>query len=235
MSPIAALRWPDGVADRRAHGLQAGHVGVLQVRFVASRHEQQLERRATPERGDAHDVVVGEHHPLVGGQLGLDRGADHAPAGEAGERPLLVEDLAGHERQPENLGVRVRQRRAGLAAVVDDHLAVAHLGGRGVGGEAALQRVHHLGGLLVVELVEAAVVVRRVDEHLVDPAGLGGDVDRADVVDHEARLAVERRVAGSARRGCASPSPSSTVSNAGREASSLPGQNGHGRSGSDST
>ena len=38
------------------------------------------------------------------------------------------------------------------------------------------------------------VVVGRVDEHLVDAGALGGDVDRAVVVDGEALLAVERRV-----------------------------------------
>ena len=37
-------------------------------------------------------------------------------------------------------------------------------------------------------------MVGRVDEDLVDAAGLGGDVHRAEVVDDEAGVAVERRV-----------------------------------------
>ena len=184
----------DGVADAAADGLEAGRVGVLQVGLVAAGHQQQLERGAAPERGDAHHVVVGEHHAILGGDLGLDRGADDAAAGEAGEGALLVEDLAGHERQPEDLGVRVGERGAGLAAVVDDDLGVADLGGRGVGGEAALQDVHDLGRVHVGQLVDAAVVVRRVDEHLVDAAGVGGDVHRTEVVDDEAGGPVERRV-----------------------------------------
>ena len=104
----------DRVTDRPAHPLQAVRVGVLQMQLVAARHEQQLVRRTTPERGDAHDLVVGEHDPFPGRQLGLDRGTDHAAAGEAGERPLLVEDLTGNERQAEDLGVRMGERRPAI-------------------------------------------------------------------------------------------------------------------------
>ena len=200
---------------------------------MAARHEQQLERRAAPERGDAHDVVVGEHDPLAGGQLGLDRGADDAAAGEAGEGPLLVEDLARHERQPEDLGVRVGERRAGLATVVDDHLRVADLGRRRRArrGGAAGRRISS-AGCRRPKLVDAAVVVGRVHEDLVDAAGLGRDVHRAEVVDDEPAGAVERRVqvgddahlpAGRRRRRSRAR---------GSVASSLPGQNGHGRCGS---
>ena len=99
-------------------------------------------------------------------------------------------------------------------------------------GEAALQGAHQLRGVVVVELVEPAVVVGRVDEHLVDAAGLGGDVHRAEVVDDEPVVAVERGVQvgddphpPAARRRRRSRAPASV-------ASSLPGQNGHGRSGS---
>ena len=64
------------------------------------------------QNGHTHDdVVVGEHDPLAVGQLGLDRGAEDAAAVEAGEGPLLVEDLARHERQPEDLAVGVRRAR----------------------------------------------------------------------------------------------------------------------------
>ena len=124
-----------------------------------------------------HDVVVGEHDTLSVGELGFDRRADHTATGEAGERPLLVEDLAGHERQAEHLGVRVRDERAGLATVVDDDLGVANLRRRGVLGEPALQHEHQLFGLVVGEVLETAVVVGREDQHLVDAARLGRHVD----------------------------------------------------------
>ena len=90
-------------------------------------HQEQLEGGTTPERRDAHDVVVGEHDTFPVGELGLDRGADDTATGEAGERPLLVEDLTGHERKAEHLGVRMGDRCAGLPAMVDDDLGVAHL------------------------------------------------------------------------------------------------------------
>ena len=48
-------------------------------------------------------------HPFAGGQLGLDGGAQQAVAGEPGEGAFFVEHLAGHERQAEQLPVRMRQ------------------------------------------------------------------------------------------------------------------------------
>ena len=50
------------------------------------------------------------------------------PPSKPPERPLLVEDLAGHERHAEKLAVGVGQRGAGLTAVVHDGLRVAHVG-----------------------------------------------------------------------------------------------------------
>ena len=96
---------------------------------------------------------------LAGRDLGLDRGAQHAAADEAGEGPLLVEHLARHERQAEQLPVRVRQRGAGLVPVVDDRLGVADVAGAGVVDEAALEGVHQVRRLTIVEIVQAAVVV----------------------------------------------------------------------------
>ena len=65
-------------------------------------------------------------------------------------------------------------------------------------------------------------------EDLVDAAGLGGDVHRTEVMDREAVVAVERgiQVGDDADRQLPA---SSTASSAGGVASSLPGQNGHGR------
>ena len=60
------------------------------------------------------DVIVREHDPIAGRELGLDRGAEEAAAGEAGERPLFVEHLAGDEGQAQQLTVRMRERGARL-------------------------------------------------------------------------------------------------------------------------
>ena len=90
--------------------------------------------------------------------------------------------------------MRVGDRCAGLATVVDDRLRVANVGRRGVLEEAALQHQHHLGGVGVAEGVDAGVVIAGQHEHLVDAAGLGLDVHRTEVVDGERLVAVERRV-----------------------------------------
>ena len=95
--------------------------------------------RAAPVRSDDGDVVVGEDDAFVGGQFGLDGGAQQTAAGEAGEGALLVEDLAGDERQAEDLAVRMGDRGAGLPPVVDDRLGVADLRRRRVLGESVTQ------------------------------------------------------------------------------------------------
>ena len=83
------------------------------------------------QNGLTHDdVVVGEQDPLAVDELGLDGGAQDAAALEPAEGPLLLEDLARHERQTEQLTVGVGERGAGLAAVVDDRLRVADVGVR---------------------------------------------------------------------------------------------------------
>ena len=114
--------------------------------------------------------------------------------GEAGEGALLVEHLARHERETEQLTVRMGQRGARLAAVVDDRLCVPDVRGVGVVREAALESEHELTGGDVVEAVERLVVVGRVHEHLVHAGALGGDVDGTVVVHGEPLLPAERRV-----------------------------------------
>jgi hypothetical protein len=184
-----------GVAQRDADGGERRLVRVLQVQLVTAGDDQELVRRSAPVRADDGDVVVRERDPLAGRQLGLDRGAEHASAGEACERPLLVEDLAGHERETEQLAVRVLERCAGLAAVVDDGLGVADVGGAGVVDEAPAEHLHELDGVVVVEIVETGVVLARVHEHLVDAGRVGHHVDRPEVAHDEAVVALERRVA----------------------------------------
>ena len=183
-----------GVAQCAADGLERLVVGVLQMQLVAARHDQHLVRRAAPVRAQNDDVVIGGDDPLTGGHLGLERGAQQAVAGEAGEGALLVEHLTRHERQAEQLPVGMGERSAGLATVVDDRLRVADVGGRGVFEEAALERHHELARGVIVESVERLVVIGRIDEDLVNAGALGGDVHRAVVVDGEALLAMKRRV-----------------------------------------
>ena len=162
---------------------------------MVPRHDQELERGAAPVRGDHGDVVGGEHHTFVGGELGLDGGAQQAAAGEAGEGTLLVEDLARHERQTEDLAVRMGDRGTGFAAVVDDGLGVSDLRCGGVVGEPVAKDPHQLARVVVVEQVQARVVIGRVHEHLVDAARLGHHEHRPEVVDSECLLAVEGRIA----------------------------------------
>ncbi len=131
---------------------------------------------------------------MVRSELGLDRRRQQRTTGEASEGALLVEHFAGHERQAEDLAVRMGDRGPGFASVVDDHLGVADERQRCVLGEAPLQDEHQLGGVLVVELVEAAVVIAVVDEHFVNAARLGLDVDRPQVVHRERIFAVERGI-----------------------------------------
>jgi hypothetical protein len=109
-------------------------------------------------------------------------------------RPLLLQDLARHERQPEELTVRVSERCAGFATVVDDGLRVTDVLARSVLLQTPTEHLHHLRRVVVGELVRATVVVGRVDEHLVDAAGVGLHVHRTEVVHGERLVAVERRV-----------------------------------------
>ena len=194
MSPCSSRQHVERVADGDAERGQRIVGGVGEVQIVLAGDDQQLVRRAAPVRAHADDVVVGEQDPLARDQFGLDRGAQDAPAVEAAEGALLVEDLAGHERQPEQLAVGVLDRRAGLAAVVDDRLGVADVAGGGVLLETALDDEHQIGGVAVVDRVTTQVVVRGDHEDFVDATRLGLDVHRTEVVDGERLVAVERRV-----------------------------------------
>ena len=93
-------------------------------------------------------------------ELGLGHGAEQARLAEAAEPALLLGDLAGHERDAEELAVRVLERGAGLAAGVDDGLRVADRGPPGVVLHAVADRGHGQPGVLVVEVGPAARVVR---------------------------------------------------------------------------
>ena len=177
---------------------------ALQVRLVRAGDDEQLVGRAAPERCHRHDAVVGQHEAGAVGQLGLGGGAQDAAALEAGERLLLLDDLAGHERHAEQLAVRMGERRPGLAATVHDGLRVAHVRGAGVLLHAVAQRRHHETGGPVVEVGPAAAVVAGEHEHLVDAAGRRLHVDRPEVAHRHRVVRRRRRGTGWARCGCSS-------------------------------
>ena len=68
-------------------------------------HLERARRSRTGRRRTT--LVVVEHDARAVGELGLDGGAQDAAAVEATERPLLLDDLAGHERHAEQLAVRM--------------------------------------------------------------------------------------------------------------------------------
>ena len=184
--------------QRIAHGntdsAQRGVVAVGEVQVVAARDDQQLVRGAGPVGADAHHVVGGEEHALAIDQLGLDCGAQNAATFETGEGTLLFENLAGYEGQAQQLTVRVGERCASFATVVDDGLRVANMLGGGVLLQAPLQHPHHVGGVFVGDELQPAVMVGREHEDLVNATGLCFHVHRAVVVNRKRLVAFERRV-----------------------------------------
>ena len=156
--------------------------------------DQELVRDAAPVRADDERLFGGEHDPGAVDELGLDRGADDAAAVEPAEGPLLVEDLTGHERHPEELPVGMRERRAGFAAVVHDRLGVADVRRGGVLDEPVAQRDHQVADLAVAQVAEVGVVLGREHEHLVDAARLRLDVHRAEVAHRQALVTLERGI-----------------------------------------
>ena len=90
--------------------------------------------------------------------------------------------------------MRVGDRCPGFAAVIDDRLRIANVGGCSVLEEAALEHQHHLCSVGVAESMDAGIVLAGQHEHLVRSTGLGLDVNRAAVMDGERLIAIERRV-----------------------------------------
>ena len=87
--------------------------------------------------------------------------------------------------------MRVLERRAGLAARVDDGLGVAQVGLGGVLLEPVAQRGHDELDLLLAQLAQGGVVLGGEDQDLVDAAGRGLGEDGAPVGDHEGLVALE--------------------------------------------
>ena len=103
---------------------------VLEARPRAARHEHQLERQRAAVRREQHRLVVDRHDALALADLLLHVVAEQVAAHRAhrvgAEALALAGDRRGHEVQRVELRVRVRQRRAGLLALVDDQV---HAGG----------------------------------------------------------------------------------------------------------
>ena len=149
---------------------------------------------AAPERAEGHGVVGRLQYPVAEPLLGGRRRADQTSAGEPRETGLLLGKLPRHERDAEQLAVRVSDGGAGLAAVIDDHLAVAQPGRVLVLLDAVADREHDEVGLLVRERGHRAVVVGRDDQHFVDSACRGFGEHRPTILHDERNVTFERRV-----------------------------------------
>ena len=167
---------------------------VVEVGAVGPGQDQHLVGGAAPERADDQYLLVGVDDPVVDVLLGVDRGAEQAAPGEAGEAGLLLDQLTGDEGHPEQLAVRVLDGGARLPAGIDDGLAVAEAGDRRVLLDPIPYGGHHRRGLLVAEHRPRVLMVRGQYEDLVDPARTGLGEDRSAVGDHEGRVALEGRV-----------------------------------------
>ena len=88
----------------------------------------------------------------------------------------------------------VSKRRTCFAAVVDDGLCVANVRRIGVVDQATLERLHDIAGVAIVELLDTAGVVAGVHEDLVNSAGFGHDMNRADVTNGKWLAAIESRI-----------------------------------------
>ena len=165
-----------------------------QVGLVGAGDDEHLVGGRAPERAHDHDPLVGQQHPVAGRLLLGDGGAEHARVGAVGEALDLGVQLLGHERDAEQLTVRVLERGTRLPAVVDDGLGVADRGLFGVVLHAVADGGDHQAHLPVVEVGPAGPVVGAEHEHLVDAGARGLVEHRAEVVDGEVALALERRV-----------------------------------------
>ncbi len=95
------------------------------------------------------------------------------------------------EGHPQQLPVRVLERRPRLAARVDDGLGVAEVRLGGVLLDAVAERRHDQLDLLPAELAQGEVVLGREDQDLVDAAGRGLGEDGAAVGHHEGLVTLE--------------------------------------------
>ena len=160
---------------------------------MGARHHEHLVGRAAPVRAHHEHPLVVDDHPVLRLALRLGHRAEQARLAEAAEAGLLLGDLAGHERDAEELPVRVVERCTRLPAGVHDRLGVAHGGAAGVVLHAIADRGHRQAGVLVVEVGPAVGVLGAEDQHLVDAAGRRLREHRTEVLDPQRFAALERR------------------------------------------
>ena len=144
-APLGAVRthrFSGGLAPSRARSRRsascssAAPVGpvVLEARARAARREQQVERHARGVRRHQHGLVVDRDDPLAPADLLLhevgEQVAAHRAHGVGAEALALAGDGGGHEVQRVQLRVGVRERRARLAALVDDQVPAGGVGVR---------------------------------------------------------------------------------------------------------
>ena len=194
---VADVRSRAGAARRGSRGRRPRRRAVRCSRGGTScgaRQHEHLVGRAAPERADDERPArrrARRRCPACSSASAMVH-SRHGLA-EAAEPGLLLGDLAGHERDAEELAVRVLERGAGLPAGVDDRLRVAHRRAPGVVLHAVADRRHGQAGVLVVEVGPAAVVVGAEHEHLVHAAGRRLGEHRAEVLHAQRLVALEGR------------------------------------------
>ena len=168
--------------------------------WVRGTHEHLVGRPAPVRAHHQHPVVV-EHDPVLGADA---RPRPSCRAGRTrrsdGTRPPPRRSRPGTNGMPEQLPVRVVERRAGLATVVDDRLRVADRRAPGVVLDAVADGRHHEPGVLVVEVGPAVGVLGAEHEHLVHAAGRRLGEHRAEVLHAQGLVALEGREQVRARR-----------------------------------
>ena len=161
-------RWRASRAEPVVQQRRAGGAVVLEARARAARREHQLERQPRGVRRDQHGLLVDRDDPLAPAHLLGDEVAEQALAHRAGRvgagALALARDRRGHEVERVQLRVRVRQRRARLAPLVDDQLQVRAVGVRAHPLAPDLDR---RADLLDGQFRERQHGLRAVDDHLV--------------------------------------------------------------------
>ena len=159
------------------------------------RHDEHLIRSPAPIRAEAHGEVGCADDPVVDAFLGGRRRADKAAAGETVEAGLFFGKLPRHEGNPEQLAVRVGDGGAGLAPVVDYHLAVTQSRRVLVATHPVSDGEHDECHLFIGKRSHRLLVVGREDEHFVDPARRSLGENRATVLHDKGLVPIEGRVA----------------------------------------
>ena len=148
----------------------------VEARLHGARNQSQLERRAGCPGAEEGGLLVDRDEPIPPPHLlddhVLEQVAPHRALVVGGEALALAGDRGRDEREREELGVGVREGRAGVGALVDAE--VDEGGVVGVGGDPGSPGRDRALEPARVEVGERAHVPRRVDDHLVGPVGGGG-------------------------------------------------------------